>query len=150
MDPFLTIKRTEKNAGNCWIGRPTGVQEVAGSILVSGPIAFVAIWLGNKFYGHYLPTAESSRAVISYWWKYGHPVLVHVPVICNHCHHLRGWAGGIAGLMCGAVTFLVPPQCRASTGLVIFRKYTPVEFNIIKSSGGQGYDSQQVPVVQGF
>ena len=40
---------------------------------------------------------------------------------------------GVAGLICGAVTFLVPPQCTVSVGLVILRKYTPVEFTIIKS-----------------
>ena len=40
---------------------------------------------------------------------------------------------GRAGLMCGAVTFWVPPQCRVSAGLVTLRKYTPVEFTIIKS-----------------
>ena len=32
---------------------------------------------------------------------------------------------GIAGLMCGAVTFWVPPQYWVSAGLVILRKYTP-------------------------
>ena len=37
---------------------------------------------------------------------------------------------GIAGLMCVAVIFRVPPQCRVSAGLV---KYTTVEFTIIKS-----------------
>ena len=40
---------------------------------------------------------------------------------------------GIAGLMCGVVTFRVPPQCRVSAGLVILHKYTPMEFTIIKS-----------------
>ena len=38
-----------------------------------------------------------------------------------------------AGLMCGAVTFPVPPQCRVSAGLVVLRKYTPMEFTIIRS-----------------
>ena len=42
-----------------------------------------------------------------------------------------GW--GIAGLMCGAVTFRVPLQCRVNAGLVILCKYTPLEFTIIKS-----------------
>ena len=40
---------------------------------------------------------------------------------------------GIAGLMCGAMTFWVPPQYRVSAGLVILRKYTPMEFTLIKS-----------------
>ena len=31
---------------------------------------------------------------------------------------------GIAGLMCGAMTFWLPPQHRVSAGLVILRKYT--------------------------
>ena len=52
---------------------------------------------------------------------------------------------GIAGLMCGAMTFWVPPQYRVSAGLVILRKYTPRNFY-----KEQGYDSQQVPAVQGF
>ena len=39
----------------------------------------------------------------------------------------------LAGLMCGAVTFVFPPQCRVSAGLVILCKYTLVEFTIIKS-----------------
>ena len=43
--------------------------------------------------------------------------------------HLQGWAG----LMCRAVTFLVPPQCRINAGLVTLRKYTPIQFTIIKS-----------------
>ena len=56
--------------------RPTGVQEAAGSIL--GPAAsFVEIWTRNNFYGHSLPTADSSRAVVSYWRKYGHLVQVN-------------------------------------------------------------------------
>ena len=42
---------------------------------------------------------------------------------------------GIAGLMCRAVIFWVPPQCRVSAGLVILRKYTNMEFTIIKSRG---------------
>ena len=54
---------------------------------------------------------------------------INASVICNHCPHLRGWAG----LMCRAVTLWVPPQCRINAGLVILRKYTPIEFTIIKS-----------------
>ena len=54
---------------------------------------------------------------------------------------------GIAGLMCGAMTFWVPPQYPLSARLVILRKYT---YQGIYSYKEQGYDSQQVPAVQGF
>ena len=37
------------------------------------------------------------------------------------------------GLMCGAMTFSVPPQYRVNAGLVILRKYSPVKFTLIKS-----------------
>ena len=40
---------------------------------------------------------------------------------------------GIAGLMCEAMTFWVPPQYRVNAGLVILCKYTPVKFTLIKS-----------------
>ena len=40
---------------------------------------------------------------------------------------------GIAGLMCGAVTFCAPRQCQVSAGLVILRKNTPVELTVTKS-----------------
>ena len=56
--------------------RPTGIQEVAGSILGSGTI-FRRDLVTNNFYSHSLPTADSSRAVVSYWRKYGHLVLVN-------------------------------------------------------------------------
>ena len=52
-----------------------------------------------------------------------------------------GW--GIAGLMCKAVTFLVPVQRRVSAGLVIVRKYSPMEFTIIKSGAMTLSRSQQ-------
>ena len=35
--------------------------------------------------------------------------------------------------MCRTVTFRVSPQCRVSARLVKLRKYTPIEFAIIKS-----------------
>ena len=44
--------------------------------------------------------------------------------------------------MCGAVTF--PPQCQLSVGLVIIY---PIGIYYYKE---QGYDTQQVPAVQGF
>ena len=47
--------------------------------------------------------------------------------------HTYGDGRGIAGLICGAMTFCVPPQCRVSAGLVILRKYIPVEFTLRKS-----------------
>ena len=58
--------------------RPTGIiQEVTGSILRSGTIFRRDNWSWNNFYGHSLPTAESCMAVVSYWRKYGHLVLVN-------------------------------------------------------------------------
>ena len=57
-----------------------GVQ-VAGSIVGSGHIAFVEIWSWNYFYGHFLPTADSSRS----WRKYGHST--GYPRVCV-------WGGG--------------------------------------------------------
>ena len=39
----------------------------------------------------------------------------------------------IAGLMCGAMTFWVPPQYQVNAGLVILRKYSLVKFTLIKS-----------------
>ena len=62
----------------------------------------------------------------------------YAPVICNHCPHLRWWAGDS-----GTVTFSVPPQCRVSARLVIYARG-------IYYYKEQGYDSQQVPTVQGF
>ena len=54
-------------------------------------------------------------------------------VICNHCSPSYGDGRGIAGIMCGAVTFWVAPQCRVSAGLLMLCKYTPVDFTFIKS-----------------
>ena len=51
---------------------PTCIQEVLGLILRSGHISFVEIWSWNNFYGHFLPIADTSRAVVSYWQKCGH------------------------------------------------------------------------------
>ena len=43
----------------------------------SGPApSFVEIWSWNNFYGHSLPTADSSRAVVSYWRRYGHYTII--------------------------------------------------------------------------
>ena len=57
----------------------------------------------------------------------------YAPVICSHCPPTYGDGRGIAGLMCRAMIFWVPPQCRVSARLVILRKYTPIDFTIIKS-----------------
>ena len=44
----------------------------------SGPApSFIEVWSWSNFYGHSLPTADSNKAVVSYWWKYGHLVLVN-------------------------------------------------------------------------
>ena len=48
-------------------------------------------------------------------------ICCNAQVICNPAPPPTG----IAGLMCGAMTFWVPPQYRVSAGLVILRKYTP-------------------------
>ena len=43
----------------------------------SGPAAFVCRdGSRNHFYGHYLPTTDSSRAVVSYWRKDVHIILL--------------------------------------------------------------------------
>ena len=46
---------------------PTGDQEVAGSTP-----SFVEIWSWNIFYGHSLPSADSRRAVVSFWRRNMH------------------------------------------------------------------------------
>ena len=38
---------------------------------------FLGDWSWNPFYGYSLPTADSSRAVVSYWWKDVHWVLAN-------------------------------------------------------------------------
>ena len=54
--------------------RPTGDQEVAGSTPPSRQHSFVEISIvdylcdhKNIFYGHSLPSADSGRAVVSFW-----------------------------------------------------------------------------------
>ena len=56
---------------------PPGMQTVEGLILGSETF-FFADWSGsgNNFYGHSLPTADSSRAVASDWQKNVHLALV--------------------------------------------------------------------------
>ena len=74
---------------------------------------------------------------------------ISATVICNHCTPptIYGDGRGIAGLMCGAMTFWVPPQYRVSAGLMILHTDIPLLIYYYKE---QGYDSQQVPTVQGF
>ena len=50
--------------------------------LRSGRISFIEIWSWNIFYGHSVPTADSSWAVFSYWRKYEHFVLVNCLEAC--------------------------------------------------------------------
>ena len=63
----------------------------------------------------------------------------NAPVSCNPCPartpppHAYRDGRGIAGLMCGTVTFWVPRLSQLSAGLVTLCKYTPVEFTVIKS-----------------
>ena len=51
----------------------------------SDQISFVEIWSWNNFFGHSLPAADvpvKKKAVVNYWWRYGHLVLV------NHLENL--------------------------------------------------------------
>ena len=48
--------------------RPPGIQTVAGLILRSSKF-FPGDWSWNHFYSHSRPTADSSRAIVSYWQK---------------------------------------------------------------------------------
>ena len=44
----------------------------------SSHISFKKTCLGNNFCGRSLPIADSSRAVVSFWRKYRHLVLVNI------------------------------------------------------------------------
>ena len=52
--------------------RPTGDQEVAGSTPPRSTTFFRGDWSWNIFYGHSLPSADSRRAVVSFWRKNVH------------------------------------------------------------------------------
>ena len=47
--------------------RPPGMRPVADSILTSGTHSWEEIGHETKFYDHYLPSADSRRAVVRYW-----------------------------------------------------------------------------------
>ena len=49
--------------------RPTGGQEVAGSSPAGSATFFRGDLIMKFFYGHSLPSADSSRAVVSFWRK---------------------------------------------------------------------------------
>ena len=55
-----------------WMRRLTGDQEVADSTPaeVGNILSWRLIW--NIFYGHSLPSADSRRADVSFWWKNVH------------------------------------------------------------------------------
>ena len=55
-----------------WMRRPTGDQEVAGS--TPAEVGNILSWrlIMNIFYGHSLPSADSRRAVVSFWRKNVH------------------------------------------------------------------------------
>ena len=50
--------------------RPTGDQEVAGS--TPAEVGNILSWSWNIYYGHSLPSADSRRAVVSFWRKNVH------------------------------------------------------------------------------
>ena len=54
-----------------WMRRPTGNQ-VAGSTPPRSATFFPGDWSWNIFYGHSLPSADSRRAVVSFWQKNVH------------------------------------------------------------------------------
>ena len=56
--------------------RLPGMRTVAGSIMDLGTF-FCLDWSWNHFYDHSLPTADSSRAVVSYWRKDMYLILVN-------------------------------------------------------------------------
>ena len=52
--------------------RPTGDQEVVGSTPPRSATFFRGDWSWNIFYGYSLPSADSRRAVVSFWQKNVH------------------------------------------------------------------------------
>ena len=52
--------------------RLTGDQEVAGSTPAGSATFFRGDWIKEYFHGHSLPSADSRRAVVSFWRKNVH------------------------------------------------------------------------------
>ena len=52
--------------------RPTGDWEIAGLTPAGLATFFHGEWSWNIFYGHSLPSAESRRAVVSFWQRNAH------------------------------------------------------------------------------
>ena len=103
-------------------------------------IGFIAIhtFVYSKDSGQPVIGAVWSESLLSEWGSIRviwYPLSAYVPVIRNRCTPPSPYGDGrqIVGLMCGAVTFWIPLQCWVSAGLVILRKYTPMEFTVIKS-----------------
>ena len=58
-----------------WMRRPTGDQEVAGSTPAEvGNILSLRLIIKYIFYSHSLPSADSRRAVVSFWQKNVHNI----------------------------------------------------------------------------
>ena len=55
-----------------WMRRPTGDQEVAGSTPAEVGNIFSWRLIMKYFAGHFLPSADSRRAVVSFWRKNVH------------------------------------------------------------------------------
>ena len=76
--------------------RPTGDQKVAGSTPPSPgwQHSFMEICSWNIFYGHFLPSADSRRAVVSFWRKNLHNTggwFGEAKVSCSFCHWGVDW-----------------------------------------------------------
>ena len=80
MDPWVVpqARARGQNLGHpsrpwwlSWMRRPTGDQEVAGSTPAEATF-FHGDWSWNIFYCHSLPSADSRRAIVSFWRKNVH------------------------------------------------------------------------------
>ena len=83
--PYLKSAAHKKTCNTCrcnhfkcrprwlsWMRRPTGDQEVADLTPPRSATFFRRDWSWNIFYGHSLPSADSRRAVVSFWRKNKH------------------------------------------------------------------------------